>query len=91
MGQDSAHAVSTIYNRAVFSQRPMPRYTERSLTPTEIVVSTSNMSLRPDTISDKINGLWICREEDGRPGQGAFMQTKRGIMISPVCTNPWDR
>jgi hypothetical protein len=91
MGQDSVHAVSRVYNRAVFSQRPMPRYIERSLIPSEIVVSTSNMSPRPDTISDKISGLWTCRGEDGSPGQGAFMQTKRGIIISPACTNPWVR
>ncbi|MBA2252033.1 MAG: hypothetical protein H0W13_04905 [Nitrospirales bacterium] len=89
--QDSVHAVSTVYNRAVFSQHPMPRYVERSLTPAEIVVSTSNMSPRPDTISEKISGLWTCRAEDGGPRRGAFEQTRRGIIISPACTNPWVR
>lgn len=90
-GQDSVHTVSTVYNRAIFTQRPTPLYIERPLTPAEVAASAANMSPRPDTISDKISGLWTCRAEDGGPGRGAFMQTKRGMMINPACTNPWDR
>ena len=90
MRKDSVHAASTVYNRAVFSQRPLPRV-ERSPIPTDIVASSSNMSLRADTIADKISGLSTYRDEDGGPGQGTFMRTKRGIVISPVCTNPWAR
>jgi hypothetical protein len=91
MGQNSPYVASTVYNQAVFAQRPMPRYVERSPLPTDIVASSSNKSPQPDAISDKVSGLWTCRGEDGGPGQGAFMQTKRGIVISPACTSPWGR
>jgi hypothetical protein len=90
-GQESIHTVSTVYNRAVFAQRSMPTYVERSLTPAEAAASTFNISPRQDTLSDKISGLWTCRGEDGQPGRGAFLQTRRGVIINPACTNPWNR
>lgn len=90
-GKKSTHTVSTVYNREIFSRRPMPRYVERPLTPSDVAVPAPNMSPRPDTIPDKISGLWTCRAEDGGPGRGAFMQTKRGIMINPACASPWSR
>lgn len=91
MGRDPVHAVSTAYNRAVFAQHSMPRYVERSPIPTDIAVSTAITMPRPDTISDKISRLWTCRGEDGSPGRDALVQTKRGVVISPACTNPWGR
>jgi len=87
MGQDVGLTVSTVYNQAVFSQRPLSPYVERSLT----TASAANMSPRYDALSGKVSGLWTCRAEDGGPGRGAFLHTKRGIMISPTCANPWNR
>ena len=87
MGQDIGLTVSTVYNQAVFSQRPLSPYVERSLT----TASAANMSPRYDALSGKVSGLWTCRAEDGGPGRGAFLHTKRGIMISPTCANPWNR
>jgi len=91
MEQEVGLTVSTVYNRAVFSQRQMPTYIERSLTTAEVAPSTFNMSPPHNAISDKVSGLWTCRAEDGGPGRGAFIHTKRGIIISPACTNPWNR
>jgi hypothetical protein len=91
MGQEVGLTVSTVYNQAVFSQHPMSTYVERSLTTAEAAESTVNMSPRYDAISGKVSGLWTCRAENGEPGRGAFMHTKRGIMISPACANPWAR
>lgn len=91
MGQESIQTASTVYNRAVFAQRPMPAYVERPLTVAEVATAVFNSSPRQENVSDKISGLWTCRAEDGSPGRGAFVQTRRGIMISPACTNPWNR
>ncbi|HKN88189.1 MAG TPA: hypothetical protein VJV04_15100 [Nitrospiraceae bacterium] len=90
-GQEGGLTVSTVYNQVVFSRRPMPAHTERSLSTTEAAAPTFNISSRHDAISDKVSGLWTCRAEDGSPGRGAFISTKRGIIISPACTNPWNR
>ena len=89
-GQEVRLTVSTVYNEAGFSRRP-PTHTERSLSTTEAAVPTFNISPRHDTLSDKVSGLWTCRAEDGSPGRGAFTYTKHGIIISPACTNSWNR
>jgi hypothetical protein len=91
MGQDIGLTVSTVYNQAVFSQHPLSPYVERSLTTAGTAASAANMSPRYDALSGKVSGLWTCRAEDGGPGRSAFIQTKRGIMISPACANPWSR
>ncbi|HTK88573.1 MAG TPA: hypothetical protein VL329_12595 [Nitrospiraceae bacterium] len=91
MGQDVGLTVSTVYNQAVFSHRPLSPYVERSLTTAGTTASAANMSPRYDALSGKVSGLWTCRAEDGGPGRGAFLHTKRGIMISPTCANPWNR
>lgn len=87
MGQEISLTVSTGYNRMLFLQRPI----ERPLTTAEAAASTVNMSPRHDAISDKVSGLSTYRAEDCGPGRGAFIHTKRGIMISRACTNPWTR
>jgi hypothetical protein len=91
MGQDVGLTVSTVYNQAVFSQHPMSPYVGRSLITAEAATSTVNMSPRPDAISGKVSGLCTYRAEDGGLGRAAFIHTKRGIMISPACANPWNR
>lgn len=89
-GQEVSLTVSTVYNQAVFSRRP-PTHIERSLSTTEAAVSPFNISPRHDALSDKVSGLWTCRAEDGSPGRSAFIYSKHGIIISPGCTNPWNR
>ncbi len=91
MGQEVGLTVSTVYNQAVFSQHPMSTYVERSLTTADAAASTFNISPRHDAISDKVSELSTYRAENGGPGRGAFIHTKRGIMISPACANHWNR
>ena len=91
MGQESIHTASTVYNRAVFAQSPLPTYIERPLTAADAATAIVKSSPRQENFSDKISELWTCRAEDGSPGRGAFIQTRRGIMINPACTSPWNR
>lgn len=90
-GREAGLTVSTVYNQAEFSRRSVPVHTEQRLSAADVPEPTFHISSRPEAISDKVSGLWTCRAEDGSPRRGAFIHTKRGIAISPACTNPWSQ